>query len=523
MKKILCLLVALMLISSTGLAEVTVSYFSNWTANLEPGSFAEKIVEAGTGYNVEVRKVDSTNNEATQLMIATNMPDCGWYTQTFEFMENNEMVRRIPVDMVREYVPEYMEILDRYPLTYDIALDPEDPTQFRFLPGLKILDADLYMRCIFLRYDWIEKLGIDLGDVNVEKLTDQVYIADKGISLDTFTKIMHGFVYDDPDGNGQNDTFGMLKDWNVWMMSAFGMFDDILDDNGKPAEWFAHPRIKEVLKYMRQAYADGLIYPEIFTIAWGGDWELITSGRSGMLGGANVSPIWLNSWAVTRPPLSLLAANPDAKMLMLPGIADETGHVYREKMLTPATDYHFFINYDVSDEHLVDVLKFFRFCNFSDKQTQAQLWYGEEGVDWEWQDDFPVKLKGLQPGEKGTQVFCLNIQYGDAAKWITYEPTFAKGVKYYMESEGGIWNKDLVYPYKQDIKSVTEAKLLNNEYVKEWESIYKAYFMKVIMGEKNLEEDWDNYLRDLDHAHYNEYIEEIDKVPTVQELVDQHK
>ena len=456
-------------------------------------------------------------------MIATDMPDAGWFGQSFEFMEDQEMIRRIPVEMVREYVPEYMALVDRYPLVYDIALDPEDPTQFRFLPGMKVLDANIYMKSIFLRYDWIQKLGIDLGDIKVEKLTDQLYIADKGISLETFDKVLRAFVNDDPDGNGQKDTFGMLKDWHEWLLPTQGVTDAIMEVDGKPSEWFTNPKVKEMLTYMQQAYKDGLIYPEIFTIAWGGDWELITSGRAGALGGAAVSPIWLNSWAVTRPPLSLFAADPASQLLMLPGITDETGHVYRNRMLTPATSASFFVNYDVSDEKLIDILKFFRYSNFADKQVQAQLWYGEEGTDWKWENDKPVKLGAIQPGEKGTQVFCVNIQDGLAAEWITYEPMFESGVKYYVESEGGVWNTDLIYPYKNDINSVTEAKEISNEYRKDWETIYKAYFMGVIMGEKNLESDWDTYLKDLEGVEYGRYLEELDKAPTVEELLAKYK
>lgn len=522
-RRILPLLMALVtllaLMPTIGQAQQTISYFGPWSANLDPDSFAEKLVEKGTGYDIEVRKVDINNAQATQLMIATDMPDCGWFGQSFEFMEDQEMIRRIPVDMVREHVPAYMELVDRYPLVNDIALDPEDPTQFRFLPGMKVLDANIYMKCIFIRYDWVEKLGLDLGDIQVEKLSDQLYIADKGIKLEDFDKVLRAFVNDDPDGNGKKDTFGILKDWHEWMLPTQGVIDGINEADGKATEWFTHPKTREMLKYVQQAYKDGLIYPEIFTIAWGGDWELINSGRSGVLGGAAVSPIWLNSWASTRPPLSLFAANPDAKLLMLPGIADETGHTYRARMLTPATNASFFVNYDVSDEKLVDVLKFFNFINFSDKQTQAELWYGEENVDWKWENDKPVKLGAIQPGEKGTQVFCVNIQDGLAAEWITYEPLFESGVKYYVESEGGIWNEDLIYPYKNDINSTTKAKEISNEYRKDWESVYKAYFMEVITGAKNLEGDWDTYLKDLEDVEYGRYLEEIEKAPKVEDLL----
>lgn len=525
-KRLFSLLIALvmLMVSVPALAKVSISYFGPWAANLDPGSFCELLIEEETGYDVEIRKIDGGNAQAVQLMLATDMPDCGWFSQSFEFMEDMEIIRRIPVDMVKEYVPEYIELCDRYPLVYDIALDPEDPTVFRYLPGMKVLDANIYMKCIFIRYDWIQKLGIDLGDVQVEQISDQLYVADKGISLEKFDEILRAFVKNDPDGNGENDTFGMLKDWNEWLMPPFNLSAGVMEgEDGKATLWYTHPNVKGALAYMQKAYAEGLIYPEIFTMTWGGDWELISSGRSGVLGGGAVSPIWLNSWAHTRPPLSLWAADPESSLLMLPGIADETGHTYRDRMLTPATSAKFYVNYDVDDEKLVDVLKFFRACNFGSKELQAQLWNGEEGVDWKWENDKPVKLKAMQPGERGTQVLCLNIQDGLAAEWITYEELFEKTVKYCVESEGGIWNQDLVYPYKNDVRSVTDATVIQNEYGKDWETIYKAYFMGVIMGEKNLEGDWDAYLNDLKKVKYFDYLAEFDKIETVQEMIDSHK
>ena len=69
-RRLLSLLIVLvmLMIMLPALAQekVTISYFGPWSANLDPDSFAEKLIEEGTGYDIVVRKVDSANAEATQ-------------------------------------------------------------------------------------------------------------------------------------------------------------------------------------------------------------------------------------------------------------------------------------------------------------------------------------------------------------------------------------------------------------------------------------------------------------------------
>ena len=190
----------------------TISYYAYWCGALDPGSYVETFVEDHLNMIIEVRKVSHTDKEAVNLMLASGeMPDCGWFEHTYAQMEDEELIRSIPVEMVREYAPGYIDLCDRYPILYTQGLDPEDPTQFRFLPDFCIGQINTHNNAMYLRYDWIKKLGIDLG-VNVEQLTDQLYIADNGLSREVFIEVLRGFVNDDPDGNGENDTFGLLKD-----------------------------------------------------------------------------------------------------------------------------------------------------------------------------------------------------------------------------------------------------------------------------------------------------------------------
>lgn len=529
MKRFFALFLTLVMVVSVAgaLAEAdrpTISYYAYWTGALEPQSYVETYIEDALNMNIEVRKVTHTDKEAVNLMLASGeMPDCGWFEHSYAQMEYEELIRPIPVAMVEEYLPGFIELCERTPMIYAMALDPEDPTQFRYLPDIYAGNTNLHNNAMYLRYDWIKNLGIDLG-VNVEHTADQLYIAEGGISREVFTEILRGFVFGDPDGNGEDDTYGLLKDWAISLTPSQGIvYGGNMNVDGKPLDWYANPEMKELLLYVQDLYEEGLIYPEIFTVQWGEDWELINNGKAGVLSGSAVATVWLNSWASNRPPLSLFATNPDAELLMIPGIAGPDGEVHHVRPHAPGRWENFYVNADVDDDQLVNILKFLNFCYFSeDPDVAATLTYGEKGVDWEWsEDNLPVQLNVLQNGEKGTQVFGRNMIFGTVYEWSLMEPLFHSGLKYYIEDFGGIWNKMMRYTYKVDIANETGASEISNEYGKDWEATRNAYFMNVILGKADVEADWDNYIKTLNDLKYGEYVEKLDQVEPIEDILAQ--
>ena len=529
MKRTLAIiLAALMLLSISGvsLAEepMTISYYSYWCGELDPGSYVETYVEDNLGINIDVRKVSHQDQEAVNLMISTDLPDCGWFEKTPTYMYEQELVRTIPINMVREYCPSLVAFMDEHPLVWAKYTDPNDDTQMVGLPDLYETLSSLYLYNIMVRYDWIENLGFDMGDINVEQVTDQLYMADKGFTLDRFYDLLHAFVYDDPDQNGVDDTVGYVKDWNR-LLGGVGMIRDNMEVDGYPQMWFTNPALKEMLAWLQKAYADGLIYKEIFTIAWGEDWELINNGTTGVHGSTSTNA--LCTWASNRPPRTLLdGEDKSIKLLLMPGLTDAEGHSYDAAFTLPGGDETFFVNADVDDEKLVEILKFYDYTNWNeDPTTIVTLYAGEEGVNWVWDETgtTPIQsgegLSTVVNGERGTWVFDRCTQLGKFWEWTTLEPDFLAGAKYYYEGMGGIWNKDLIYPYKYDIANETDAASIYNEYSGDWENIYNNYFMQVIMGEKDLEGDWDAYIEEMNEAGYGEYLEELNKAPTVEELI----
>lgn len=99
------------------------------------------------------------------------------------------------------------------------------------------------------RADWAEKLGID-----EPKTIDDVY------------NMMSQFTYGDPDGNNQDDTYGLALcqytgPFDI-MQTWFGVGNGWVDQDGKLVPVHMQPEYKEALDWFKKMYDDGLVYQD---------------------------------------------------------------------------------------------------------------------------------------------------------------------------------------------------------------------------------------------------------------------
>ena len=485
-----------------------ITYTGYWSDDTyEDESYCENLLEEALNIELEV----VTQSSSLDSLLATGqMPDCMWGDKDVAFMKENELSRNIPVEMVKKYAPSFIEYFDENPVLYDYVLDPENPDEFTCLRGVTLQFVDYYLPNDYYRYDWIENLGIDLG-VEVEEVYDRIYVAADGIELSKFIEIMDGFVNGDPDGNGQKDTFGVTAQ-NLQQgvfYSGYGFHSGVNNVNGEAEQYYVMEEFKEYLKGFAQLYADGLIDPQIIENNRKLSWDKVNTGKAGYWITSTNS---LNTWAADRPPLTLLEADPEAKILLTPGIRPDGGEVQATTNSSPAYGY-FFVNANVDDAKLARILQFVELAIWGDENTKASLFFGEEGVDWEWgEDGNPVKINILQSGEKGTWTFSQHGQEELVTKWTGEEPMFAAGGKYWSENQNGSWMKWQHTQYKEDIKQETEYAQINTEVGADITSYVSSYIAQAVLGQIDVDSTWDSYLAELDRLGYNRMMDELDKV-----------
>lgn len=101
---------------------------------------------------------------------------------------------------------------------------------------------------VIIRKDWLDNLGMD-----------------EPTTIDELYEVMRRFTYDDPDGNGQDDTFG-LTDRNDLIYGAFktlgsyfGTPNNWLLQDGELIAEFETQEYIDTMNFMRRLYQEGLI------------------------------------------------------------------------------------------------------------------------------------------------------------------------------------------------------------------------------------------------------------------------
>ncbi|MCR5606986.1 MAG: extracellular solute-binding protein [Treponema sp.] len=119
------------------------------------------------------------------------------------------------------------------------------------------------------RTDWAEKLGL-----SEPKTIEDVY------------NMMHAFTYNDPDGDGLNNTYGlaMCKYTGPFdiIQAWFGAGNGWTEQNGKLIPVHQTKEYKEALDWMKKMYEDGLIAPD-WAVRDTATWQdQVKKGEAGM-------------------------------------------------------------------------------------------------------------------------------------------------------------------------------------------------------------------------------------------------
>lgn len=131
-----------------------------------------------------------------------------------------------------------------------------------------------YVNNYAIRADWLKKLGMEVP-TNLDELYD----------------VLYAFTYKDPDGNGKDDTVGLVltmtqsPQWEP-IFGAYGIAygANALLEDGTVTTYMKHPRYLDAVKYLRRLYQDGVMDPEFATMPAMTAHEALWTGRCGTYG-----------------------------------------------------------------------------------------------------------------------------------------------------------------------------------------------------------------------------------------------
>lgn len=240
-----------------------------------------------TGYNLDMVHVE--DKTAMNLLIASGeLPDIigfNWqsnYNGGEEKAIKDGVIFGMSEEFVKENAPDYWKVLESNPeLLKQVKTPSGDIFGFAFILGDDLLKGGYGM---IVRDDWCKELGIELPETPEE-----------------FTGMLKAFKEQKGAEVPLSAAFSQLGDLmdRGIITSPFNLVTrDVYVDNGQVKIGYAQQEYKEVLAWLNQLYADGLLDPNFSTIDDQTVTANILTGKSGASSGACGSK--LGTWLTTN-------------------------------------------------------------------------------------------------------------------------------------------------------------------------------------------------------------------------------
>lgn len=179
------------------------------------------------------------------------------------------------------------------------------------IPKTQLSDGQDFL---WVRKDWLDKLGLE-----------------EPKTMDEVADMLRAFVNDDPDGNGEDDTVGLISNSEVYgdypnnmfaitnIFTAFGAYPDtwINGADGSVVYGSVQPEMKAALELLSSWYAEGLLDQQFTTRTYDDNVALLSSGKCG----AFIGP-W---WAPFNTGLTSSYATDDAEWVNVSAPVGENG------------------------------------------------------------------------------------------------------------------------------------------------------------------------------------------------------
>ncbi|WDQ31093.1 extracellular solute-binding protein [Paenibacillus marchantiae] len=141
---------------------------------------------------------------------------------------------------------------------------------------------------LWIRTDWLERLELQPPE-----------------TMEDVLEISKAFTQEDPDGNGQQDTYGLALTNHLWdpvmgvagLMAGYGAYPNIWikDPHGKLVYGGIQPEVREALQVLQTMYLEGQLDPEFSYKKGTQAVRLIKNGKIGMLYGEQWTPFMIQS------------------------------------------------------------------------------------------------------------------------------------------------------------------------------------------------------------------------------------
>ncbi|OPA74018.1 ABC transporter substrate-binding protein [Paenibacillus selenitireducens] len=409
------------------------------------------------------------------------------------------------------------DLIDQYAPNIKAAIESNESLRsFVTAPDGNIYGLVAYSECFHCSYPnkmwintkWLEKLKLEMP-----KTTED------------FKKVLEAFKNNDPNGNGKADEVplsGSTEDFGVrivpYLMNGFIYDDDnnyLQLANGKVDTVANKPEWKEGLAYIKSLYDEGLIDSGAFT----------QNAEAFKKIGENANDEILGAGAGMHPAIFVDKRTKDYNPL--PPLTGPYASYATHNGSGIAPGAKFVITNKASKEAQIALIKMVDFMYTPEGQTIAIA--GQEGEGWRKPKEGEEALgQGVTP-----QIASIQYEEGKGPKnyawsgmghiYMTreYRDSYVAAKDIYAPDgyERRLYDATLLYEGKEpkelfpywaiwmDPTETDEASMLQTNI----KSYIEQSTLQFITGNKDLNKDWDSYVKGLDKLNVNRYLEIMQK------------
>jgi len=455
-------------------------------------SEGKRLLEEKYNIRINIQTVNIHNIDQWNLYWAAgNMPHYAntnkASTETFKLLDQG-IVRAIPDGWLDMYMPDWMN-------NVYISIPKETVYKQISANGKNYIipyHGGIPAYALFLRQDWLDNLGItQLPNNNAE-----------------LYEILRRFTFDDPDGNGRKDTYGIHASMGnqrfSYVTSSMGITPKAFRDvNGRVIFTDVTDEYKNHLKMLREWYAAGIVDPESFIedrVMQRQKWAANTVGALGD------SSWWFSATTPGNLVDMIREKVPNANVVQLAPFPDAQGRRLRPGPYPNcAGDGSSFFTTKATDDIIRKIMEF-RNDQAKDVQFYLRMYYGIQGRDYDIVDGLlsprPEAASPEYVTEKG-----LRQTFGITP--MPYQITRNAGLNTRPDMELNDFMFQFDVFYNSGVNFVFPG--INQAYSTNWPDINTMcdeYYANAITGKVDIDASFEAFKRSLNDAGLQAIINE---------------
>lgn len=530
------------------------TYLVRFTDKYDEVRWDELELEEKFNIDIQVWTIDAYNAEQCTMMAAAgDWADTGYVNGYDPYRAYDEgLTRNISLEQIRNMLPEYYAILESNPIGFKVNHVEDEPGHYY---GLSFCYAQnnywYHVNCF--RLDWLENVGYAIDDLTEVRITAEsfqqcaegvVFLSNHIFSYEEYLDILRAFTEDDPDGNGNDDTYGAMwpltgpsygSHWTDIYTGMFGitqsyttwLYYDEISGNYVPS--YAHPGWRDFLIFINDMLTKG--YMKYMVDIAGGDY-------AGNFYGAVLTGAYghfpLDTWFNMNPgspvriengiPQGIQKVHPDARFVVVPAIVGPDGIGGNKRYVDlPFRDGAYgtwTFGHGCTDEKLERALALLRYTHFTDEGFY-RYYYGIEGIHYTWSGEpynsaviltDASKIPRKYANSAIQAIFATDKFLMDFKKWSMVSEWFMQLCDFQVQN--GWYMKYTLEPDKL-ISRLYMGNEMYDEYIElrnnvnsDIMTIANDFRNKAFNGElADIYAEWGNYIDALYRAGLEQYVE----------------